>query len=1126
MNFNEEQLAVINDHQKNLVVTAGAGAGKTAVLSSRFEALLQHGLRTGECDITGILTLTFTNKAATEMAQRIRKTLIESENPRIKEEASRIDLATISTLDSFSLSIVKGHFHRYGLPANSGIDDQKLESLIRQESLQWLIEKASQPALKKMIEAYSFKTVWEDLLCDLALKKFSLVESLAFPEKIENQILFVQKKYQEELPNVKECFSLLKQSGWEQKSWLDFIQMVEDHFHKKGEELSDLVAFIKTLPLPSIPGRVKEEQLPLKALIQEIKKFFQTIPEYQFFLDFQKDYRSIYDLLADYEKRILKARRAKGLLTFSEIAQMAVDLLKNDFDLRQFYKKKFRYIMVDEFQDNNLLQKELLYLLAEKITADPNKNIPTFEQLASDKLFFVGDEKQSIYLFRGADVSVFKMLGNELTQKTSDGKTIGEKKSLSINYRSEPGLINYFNRFFEGYMNRENSHESYEAVFEKLGARKANLPSKSQIRLIKVYGDPKEPLSDFDRHQNEAYRLASLIHEWIENQYPVSDGVASSRPCGYEDFCILFKKSSHQIAFEKVFNEFQIPINSSIVKGFFSGSLFNDFFSFFDLLLYPTDLVAYAAVLRSPICALNDDEVFKLLLEAKENSTLSGWSPFSTALPLWEDDPLSKKVFDSCREWYEKLSTQLDQLPIAVLLDELWFSFGLRNAYLSDIKKQSLLPHFDFLRNLAMEADEQGYSFSQFVALYRDFQNNEDRKLEKPIRFTSPERAVSIMSIHASKGLQFPIVILADANPYRRFNSKHSPLWYDHKELGPTLFYKKVENHLVDEKKVKSSFLYNFAKEEEKKKEAAEEKRLLYVALTRAKDHLIVSANYMKREKGKTAAKSFFDSLEEDFYENRSNYQKEDSGINIELQEWEAIDVRLFSYPQSKAASFSWDFEKEIHLMKLPPIQIPKEKAITTLDNSGDLTAFSNPLEQNPFCETGELLPSLSIDPFLIKEKKFAEFGTFCHQLIEMQTKVPQRQLTFSDNDWLFPQSLLLFEPKDRLEIKKAALELCQAWFSSDRYQLIKQTKWQQMLFEAPILLCDESLFSEGYLSGRVDLLLESSDEILILDFKTDRYKREKAHQLQLECYQKAYQAIAPQKRIKTELIYLRELKQ
>ena len=287
----------------------------------------------------------------------------------------------------------------------------------------------------------------------------------------------------------------------------------------------EALTFLASLSLTKRVGR-GETAVRLKEAIDGMRKEASSLEK--LFLAFtERELRAdLHDLLGSFQKAFHEKKRAAGLVSFADVARMAVIALRDNPSLREHYKGRFRFIMIDEFQDNNHLQKELLFLLAEKRTLSLDR-VPGPAELEPDKLFFVGDEKQSIYGFRGAEVDVFKTLQRELAAQG------GSVVSLSRNYRSRPGLIAFFNRLFARVM--EKPEEDFEAGFEALTPAVPPGRNPPEVTLFYKYAadcDPEEGDGrEFDDAESEAFAIASYVRDTVEvGSLPLETASAPVRP--------------------------------------------------------------------------------------------------------------------------------------------------------------------------------------------------------------------------------------------------------------------------------------------------------------------------------------------------------------------------------------------------------------------------------------------------------------------------------------------------------------------------------------------------------------------------------------------------------------------
>jgi len=513
INLNSEQQAAAYCDE-NAVVAAGAGSGKTMVLASRFAWLVTER----KYRVREILTLTFTRKAAAQMYRRIHLLLAEiaDENSDIKGELAREALeefaqARIQTLDSYSATIVKQAANRYGISPDFSIDDERCLRLAHNEAMSFFIARRGHPAIQRLYPNKSPVSIANDIFAS-ALFNYTHIDKRPNPMKdFAKQYDIICDQWREQSALIINILQKLAEANAENENYLPDLTPVINQFstgriifpnaRQLGEYFEQLVEiphnkiieWTDSHPLQTTLTNIMEYLLsllslsllrgkrsnnPIKELLKELRVVFGEFSSILTFCIQAGLTCSVLKLLSNLQERYLDRKRAERVLTYTDVARLAKTILIEQRDIRQSEKKSFKAIMIDEFQDNNELQKDLLFLIAEKKDIT-NKTVPSAKDLSPGKLFFVGDEKQSVYLFRGADVSVFRKLKRELG---------GTNLPLKTNYRSAPVLIGAFNSIFGGYKfdpegtatEEKNNGERNPAVFVP-AAENLRLPERSRL---------------------------------------------------------------------------------------------------------------------------------------------------------------------------------------------------------------------------------------------------------------------------------------------------------------------------------------------------------------------------------------------------------------------------------------------------------------------------------------------------------------------------------------------------------------------------------------------------------------------------------------------------------------------
>ncbi|MDR1505880.1 MAG: UvrD-helicase domain-containing protein [Treponema sp.] len=925
MSDNREQITLNNEqraaaeYEKNVVVAAGAGSGKTSVLANRYASLVTGDRR---LTVEQILTLTFTRKAAAEMYQRIYSTLSliaehgRGEKQKLAQKAVEDFFhARIQTLDSYSSGLVRQGSVRYGISPEFSLDEERCRSLAREEALPFLIAHRRHPAIEQLYRrkrppnsrnGYSVPAdIAERFFASTVFMYGNIDDPPGFAEHTRRQFGIIITEWDKIIKLVQTRFGELKDivSGDDKNDKL--IKQIEPMIRRldcgeiKFPGSGEIENFFDTLiTLPDSECVPKAENHPVrqkllqclvfmngfhddldlrygkrdshaKKIVNELRNNFGLFSSLAVFCIQAGVILSLMALLDKFRNIFLEKKRAEGILTYSDAARLARTILKDHPDIRQSEKETFKAIMIDEFQDNNKLQKDMLFLLAEDEERQ-EKSVPGAKDLLDDKLFFVGDEKQSVYRFRGADVSVFRGLQEELA---------GGVLHLKTNYRSSPALIGAFNAVFggsefdpEGFRpsgifpsvfvrgtDNPASVPPYEALYtplspgtDRVGGLTLCLFDKSGSAKEQDGEDGETPeAEEMGGVENEALFTAERIRQLLGEKD--GKGSARYRP---DDIAILFRSHSPQKLFEKHLRLLDIPYSGEGgINGFFSDGPVNDIVAVLRLAAYPLDSEAYAVTLRSPfaglslqgtavcIAAFNRAKAEAFREKDREAAPFSG----EDAGQLSETD---REKFLYGQKLYRKIRGAASEKTIAETISCLWYDEGYR--YETEWNPQTTVYRelYDYLFALAVQADADGKSLAAFTDYLRDLRDSGGRLEDMDIPLER-SGAVRLMTIHKSKGLEFPVVFLVCCGNRGRQASGDADI-YETEEGGlscnPPL---PPECSLMG--KVRRNFFYEKSRAEEKRKRTAELRRLLYVAMTRAERELFITGALALGESKETA---------------------------------------------------------------------------------------------------------------------------------------------------------------------------------------------------------------------------------------------------------------------------------
>ena len=1036
--YTPEQIDVINE-KSSCVVSAGAGSGKTSVLSERFLRLVKEGTPCNK-----ILTITFTRKAAMEMRGRIRGLLVKH---NLADQIAIFHSAKICTVDSFCQEIVRKGCRKYGIPGNFRVaSSRELNTASLQIATDLLTQQAKSPAAHYLLSLTDPSSV-VSFLCGIT-KDTNLVHPL-FTDNSYTFIIELAKTTRKDLLQSieQDVLSFEEFSSIEPKLVPDFELALRGlknlkagiPFFREGEQFSRLSG---NKQIGSIVSAIKRN---IREKANKVILCNNTIEN-------EENIKAMYALFSLFEEQINNYKRTAGILTFQDCMKMAIDILLSDKKTRQFYKNAFSYVMIDEFQDNNDDYRCLLYLLCEKKELFTN-GIPEPADLEEGKIFLVGDEKQSIYRFRGADVSVFKRMQEEIFGCG------GKLKELSTNFRTNKPLLENLNTLF-GQVMRESSKD-FEARFKELKPGKDNgLPSRFILHLNvhKGRGDKVEGLADYP--SSEAASLADLILEMTQtDDYLLSKNNKVCRP-DFSDIAILLRTSSKQAAFEKALRLRGIPYVLVQQKDLVREALVNDFYSLLNLVNHRTDKLCIQSVIEGPF---GDEAATDSLLDSINNIIATG--------------------------------------GIAAAVRYLWFDMGYRAFIIANPANQVYTEHFLNLYSMAASYDDQGYTLSDFLLYLKDAIDNGKTDEKETNIISDRNDGVKIMTIHASKGLEFPIVIVADMDS--ALNSDNESL----KMVKDDNSNPYVSCSLTHDGKLAN--LYDKLNGDlDKQKEIAEMIRVFYVAATRAEQHLVFSGAPKETEiaedklnRGSSGATS----LMQMFACATGMHADKESLELFDIPSW--VELRTFERIREED-TYSTSRMDRSNIEKFRPwYESAKQDNFDWSEKSIAVTSLG---EQDHENRRGKILKSLDSDAFIQEKSLQTEFGTYVHALIEDEINKSQTKLEL-------PQDLT---ESQALQFIKDARVLGDAFINSSLYKELSEGNCK-LYPERSFRLYDSE--RNVLLKGTIDLLAESDKKVMIIDFKTAIVRDEEEHEIQLETYSKAVFSLYPDREVSSAVFYLRD---
>jgi ATP-dependent helicase/nuclease subunit A len=850
----------------NILVMAGAGTGKTHTLVERCLNLICEE----KVSLDEILIVTFTEAAATEMRQRLRRALEKKaqENPGdvfCAEQLALFDTAHIGTLHSFCFKLVREHFYELGLDPQISILDEGQTRLLADETLD---------------EQFNSHYEGEDKF-SLAVQNLIKIYGNGRDEKIRALVLRLHH-YSQTRPDAEswlarqiEIFSAASPIQW--RGWLsaaisnwrdDWLPALEN-LRAENSKAAECLETLRNANLPEALQEISaaDENWPrgTKKFREPLEDFFDDAGFLNSLVETGKNdplaedwdwirgqMKALLQLAREFSGNFSARKRDDGVLDFHDLEQFSLKLLWN-FEaekptaIAERWREKLRFIFVDEYQDINAAQDKIVSALSRDGT-DANR-------------FLVGDVKQGIYRFRLADPKIFRDYARNWRGK------IGQTIPLTENFRSRESLLNFVNSVFEPLMQEEIGGVNYDAEAKlKFGSPKTRVdfsiakdPSPRTELLLRLKAGRNDEadsenesganeLADLEESEKEARLLALRLTELKNSRHEIWDDEAKAfRAVEWRDMAILLRApSSKAEIFAKQFDRAGIPL---VVErgGFYDSSEILDLLGVLQLLDNPLQDVPCIAVLRSPLVGCSLDELAEIRLTAgghfwfalNQTQNPSAFAELRRDKKFQIRDELRAKVekfLERFHRW-RKLAQQssLSQCLEAILAEthyDNWLKSRPRGAqrHANVVRFLNLAEKFDQFQRQGL------FRFLKFIEAQRE------AEVEPEVSPIADENAVRLMSIHQSKGLEFPVVAVADLAKSFNTQDLRGEIIFD-EEFG---LCPKVKPPVSG--RSYPSLPHWLAQQHQRREQAGEELRLLYVATTRARDHLILTGSITEKK--------------------------------------------------------------------------------------------------------------------------------------------------------------------------------------------------------------------------------------------------------------------------------------
>lgn len=801
----------------NLAVSAGAGAGKTRVLVERYINILQQ--RQVSCD--GILAITFTNKAAKEMKERIRKradaladAAATAEDRNFwREVKSRLESAPIGTFHSFCARILRENPVEAALDPNFAVLDEMESQLIVEKALDEVLEAAlaqEELWLDRLLAAYG-----KPLLVETAPGIFEKLEALGLlADGLAERLTAPYGDAVGRLADIKAglaecCLELIAFKGNLNKATAQFgkVERLEQAWPETAAAIAaaggddDAPYAVLREYLGGLEGRSKDKEL-VAAIKAGLKALEETRAD-RAALTLAADWGSLLSAMKAAADRHKAEYRA---LSFGDLEVRAMNLLQNPAVLRR-YSQRIQQIMVDEFQDTNDLQRRMIYLLA---GGDA-------ERLGGRKLFVVGDAKQSIYRFRGADVAVFDRVTRDITAAG------GEAVELDVNFRSMDGLLLLYNECFSAIMGTADD----SVAFQPLKAHRCQ-PGQGRARSEFVAVDRAVVPEGRSNREAEAEVIAARIRNMVAGGEELINHDAVPRAVQFGDIAVLFRAAKDIDVYAAALQRAGIPYYIVGGRGFYHCQEVRDILNLLKVLDNRLHNAALAGVLRSPMFMLEDRTL--MLLKRHGGAIWQGLTECEGIAGLASGQLAAA---ERARQVMGRLRGVKDNVKISELIRLALDETGYRDFVLTQFMGSQKYANLAKFAAMAVEFEAKGmFTLGDFLRHVARLVEGEAKEGEAQIESEGGD-TVKLMTIHKAKGLEFPVVFVPDL--HRKFKDETAPVLFS-PERGLGL---KVP---VGDGELQSTSVHRGIAAAEKRLALLELKRVLYVALTRAKDYLVLSA--------------------------------------------------------------------------------------------------------------------------------------------------------------------------------------------------------------------------------------------------------------------------------------------
>ena len=873
MNFTADQQRVIDTTGKNILVSASAGSGKTAVLVARImKKVCEEGV-----DIDRLLIVTFTNAAAAEMRERIHNALMERleeepDNDHLQRQLVLLMNAQITTIHSFCLYLVRNHFEMVDIDPSFRLGDEGEMKLLKNDILDEMLEdyyREAREEFMEMIEAMTSQRK-DDTIKEYVLSIYEFAMSYPWPKEwlrasreqydcenfndvqwmnflmddVKKTLLDVQKEVERAIgiANLPDGPYMYGEALESDLKLLIELQKAET-YEEQQEKFQKLTFATLSRKKDDSVSELRREQV--KSIRDQIKKNLKEIKE-QYFYESQENITEqivnagrLTAMLTEFTENFIgrygQAKREKMLVDFNDLEHFAIQILMDEnkeyTNVAKELQEHFNEIMIDEYQDSNLVQEIILTAVSK-------------QPLGGSNLFMVGDVKQGIYRFRLARPELF-MEKHDLYCKEEIEDSV--RIDLHKNFRSRGNVIKTVNFMFAQLMRKEFGNIAYdetEALF--LGAsyeEKEEMNYETELLFVDTAGEEDVKLAEDEEYTKvelEARMIAERIQKFVADEYVYDKKEKEFRKATYGDIVILLRTMrGYAENISEVLKEYDIPVMITSRTGYFAAIEVQTVLNMLAVIDNPKQDIPMAAVLSSPIGNLSALEMAEIKSSFKELS-------FEQAVCNYATEGSNEEIKDKLNEFFEllqKIRKMVPYTPIHTIIETVLELSGYLNYVTAMPGGSQRRGNLEMLIEKAVAYEKSSYSGLFDFLRYMEQLKKYDVDFGEAVSKETTDNSVKIMSIHKSKGLEFPIVFVSATSKSFNLQDTRAKVCLD-LDYGIG-----VDSYDLEKRVKRPTLLKKVIAKKQKLETIAEELRVFYVALTRAEEKLVLTGVLEDMEK-------------------------------------------------------------------------------------------------------------------------------------------------------------------------------------------------------------------------------------------------------------------------------------